>query len=527
MAIEWRFLDTGRRSAAENMALDEVLLECRSNGSAPNTIRLLRFNRPAVLVGYHQDVGHEVRLDYVRKRGMEINRRLTGGGAIYFDRSSLGWEVIASKSPTFFRHEEFFRAMCEGPVRALKSLGIQATFRPKNDIEVNGRKISGTGGTDRDNAFLFQGTLLVDFDVEEMIRALRIPIVKLKDKELRSAKERVTCVKWELGYLPSYAAIKEALKSGFEQAFKIELAEGYLTPHEEKLLGESLPRFQSDEWIFHVRRPLNEAVTVHAVDKKPGGLVRVSIALDVGTNLIKSILITGDFFVFPSKAIPDLEAALKFTRCDEESVRKIVQNFFVINRVHMPGITPDGIVDLILEAIDKVSYRSLGITPAETNHLYPITKDAKSVLDGGCDLLLLPYCAKLPSCEFRRIEGCEKCGGCSIGWAYEFSEAVGLKTFTIQNFEHLISTLRMMKERGAKGWIGCCCEAFYCKHRDEMEEVGLPGIVVDIEDQTCYDLGKMEEAYRGDFESQTRLKTGLLSKLLNRIERVNRKTRTR
>ena len=528
MKMEWRLLDTGHRSAAENMALDDALLECRSNGSAPNTIRLLRFDPPAVLVGYHQDVEHEVRLDYVRKRGIEVNRRLTGGGAIYFDGSSLGWEIIASKSSTFFHERErLFRIMCDGPVHALRTLGVQAAFRPRNDIEVNGRKISGTGGTDRDNAFLFQGTLLVDFDVEEMVRALRIPIVKLKDKELRSAKERVTCIKWELGYRPSYAVIKKALKRGFEQAFKIKLVEEGLTSLEKKLLKENLLRFQSDEWIFLDRRPLNEAAVVHAVDKKPGGLVRVSLALDTRANLIKNILITGDFFVSPPRAIFDLEAALKFTRCDEESVRRIVHNFFADNGIHMPGITPDDLVGLILEALDKASYRFFGITLAETNDFYPVTKDAKSVLDDGCDFLLLPYCAKLPSCKFRKIECCEKCGGCSIGHAYELAEAVGLKVMTIQNFEHLIATLRMMKEGDAKGWIGCCCEAFYCKHRGEMEEVGVPGIIMDIENQTCYDLGKVEEAYRGDFETQTQLKMELLSKLLNRIdERMNGRTKT-
>jgi len=98
-------------------------------------------------------------------------------------------------------------------------------------------------------------------------------------------------------------------------------------------------------------------------------------------------------------------------------------------------------------------------------------------------------------------------------------EAVGLKPVTVQNFEHLIEILKTMKERNAKGYIGCCCSAFYCKHRDELEEAGVPGIIVDIDDQTCYDLGKMKDAYNGDFEAQTQLKIELLSKVLNQISR--------
>jgi len=514
---KWRLLDTGIRSAAENMALDDVVLGCRSDNLIPNTIRFLRFNPPAVLVGYHQDIEHEVRLDYVTRNKIDVSRRLTGGGAIYFDKTSLGWEIIASRDSIGCHHgmEELFKVMCEGPVHALNMLGIRAAFRSKNDIEVNGRKISGTGGVERDNAFLFQGTLLVDFDIETMIRALRIPIVKLKDKELRSAKERVTCIKWEVGYQPSYRAIKQALEKGFERAFAIQLIKGPLTANEEKLLRERLPFFQSDEWIFLDRRPLNEAAVVQSLDKLPGGLVRVCLALDRGAHYIKSILITGDFFTFPPRAILDLEAALKFAPCNEKSIRSIIYNFFATNEAEMPGISPEDLVNLVLEAVDKVSYERFGISLVEANHLYPVTSHAKRVLGGSCDYILLPYCAKPPSCEYRKKDSCAKCGGCSVGEVYQLAEAAGLKPVTIRNFEHLMETLETMKKVHANGYIGCCCTAFYCKHRDELEQAGLPAIIVDIDDLTCYDLGQMEDAYHGRFEAQTQLKVELLSKLLN------------
>ncbi len=517
----WRLLDTGKRAAAENMALDDVILRCRSDNLIPNTIRFLQFNPPAVLVGYHQDVEHEVRLDYVKKNGIDVNRRVTGGGAIHFDGSSLGWEVIASKDsmPRYGSLEELFGIMCEGPVHALRALGLQAAFRPKNDIEIGGRKISGTGGVEWNDAFLFQGTLLVDFDVETMIRVLRIPIVKLKDKELKSAKERVTCIKWELDRLPSYRKIKDAFKEGFEQAFGIKLVEGPLTVVEKKLLKEKLPAFQSDDWIFLDRRPLNEAAVVQAIDKRPGGLIRVSLALDRKANCIKSVLITGDFFTFPSRAILDLEAALKFTSCSEDSIRSIVNEFFTKRNIRIPGVTANDLSNLILEAADKASYENFGIGLGDIDYVYPVTRYAKHVLGGACDYILLPYCAKPSSCKYRKIEGCAKCEGCSFGEVYGLAEAVGLKPVTIQNFKHLMETLKVMRERRAEGYIGCCCNAFYCKHRDDLEEAQVPGIIVDIDDRTCYDLGKMEDAYKGNFEARTQLKTELLYKLLSRVKR--------
>ncbi|MHA1581020.1 MAG: lipoate--protein ligase family protein [Candidatus Baldrarchaeia archaeon] len=222
-------------------------------------------------------------------------------GQIYFDETSIGWEIIAFKDsiPPYNSIEELFEIMCRGAVKTLRKLGVNASFRPKNDIEVNGRKISGTGGTERENAILFQGTLLVDFDVETMIKSLRIPIVKLKDKELNTVKERVTCLKWELNRDISYEEVKNALKEGFEEAFEIELEEEGFTTHK-KYLRERLEYFRSDEWIFLDRGVPKETALVHSITKKLGGVIRVSIALDKDVRVIKSVLITGDFFCFPS-----------------------------------------------------------------------------------------------------------------------------------------------------------------------------------------------------------------------------------
>ena len=85
-------------------------------------------------------------------------------------------------------------------------LGVDAQFRPRNDIEVDGRKISGTGGAFDGDALMYQGTLLIQFDVEKMLRVLRIPAEKLSDKAIASARERVANLADLLGEAPSAAA---------------------------------------------------------------------------------------------------------------------------------------------------------------------------------------------------------------------------------------------------------------------------------------------------------------------------------
>jgi len=176
------------------MCLNQIIMEMKGEIRSQNTLRFLQFKPRTVLVGYHQSVREEIRIDYCRQNSIDINRRITGGGALYFDENQLGWEIYADKSffglslPT----QPLFERLCAPTVTALKRLGLpDAAFRPRNDIEVNGRKISGTGGAESGAAFMFQGTLLVDFDVDTMLRALRIPTEKLKDKEIDSIRQRV------------------------------------------------------------------------------------------------------------------------------------------------------------------------------------------------------------------------------------------------------------------------------------------------------------------------------------------------
>lgn len=510
----WRLLDTGARSAAENMALDEVLLELKAQERIPNTLRFLRFSNPSVLVGHHQSVEEEVRLDYCREKGIEINRRLTGGGALYWGKAELGWEIyISQKDPRIpSRVEDLYRKMGEASANGLQRLGLRAHFRPRNDVEVGGRKISGTGGTELSGAILFQGTILVDFDVDEMLRALRIPTEKLQDKEIQSVKERVTCLKWELGRRPPLPVIEEALIKGFGESFGVRFTPDLLTPEEECLLKEKLPHYSSSDYIFKVRGGLPRRKTLASVLKAPGGLIRVSIAIDTKTQVINQILIAGDFFAYPKRAVFDLESLLKNSKATPSNIERTIRDFFSTEKPQIPGVKEDHFIQALEEALQKTDLLPFGFDESETHHLFPVLKSFKEVKRP--DVLLLPYCAKEVDCSYRYQRGCDGCGRCSIGEAVEMARSFGMDPITIQNYEDLEATLRKIKHSGASGFIGSCCEPFYGKHRPDFERIGLPGILVDVERSTCYDLNKENEAHLGTFENQTHLNLPLLQRVL-------------
>ncbi len=144
-------------------------------------------------MGYNQDVDLEIRTDYCESNSIDINRRITGGGAILFQESALGWEIFANPGdPPFPKSfQAILEIICTVAASSLSRFRIPARFRPRNDIEVDGRKISGTGGASISNGFMFQGTVLVINEIEHFLKALRVPVEKLKKREIKSLMERM------------------------------------------------------------------------------------------------------------------------------------------------------------------------------------------------------------------------------------------------------------------------------------------------------------------------------------------------
>lgn len=515
----WRLLDTPPMTAAENMAMDEALLELKGQGRSPDTIRFLQFSPRAVLVGFHQSVEEEIRIDYCRESRIDVNRRITGGGAIFFDENQLGWEVFCDKSyfNTPVPNMRLFRTLCDPVVKALAMLKIDAGFRPRNDIEVNGRKISGTGGTESEEAFMFQGTMLVDFDVDTMLRALRIPVEKLKAKEIDSVKDRVTCLKWELGYVPALADIKQAVRLGFEQGLGIRLEPGGLTREETTRFQEKLAHFKAPQWIGGVHPRFQKREAVQATYKASAGMVRFTLVVNLPQKRLKDIYITGDFLSFPVSALYDLESELRGSPLDRDGLHGIIRNYFDKGRILIPEFSFDDFIKPLDMCLEKIAISDYGIPLEHCNLISVANGSFGQVIKKKPAVLLLPYCAKLTDCNLRYEKGCNLCRKepCSIGPAWTMGQDRKMKVISIVSFEDLWDELMQMKKEGVDSYIGCCCQPFFAKHVDDFTKSGLPGILLDIDNTTCYDLDQAREAYAGKFESQTRVNLELLQVVMD------------
>jgi lipoate-protein ligase A len=506
-------------TAAENMAMDETLLELKGLGRTPNTIRFLQFSPRAVLVGFHQAVGEEIRAGYCRTNRIDINRRITGGGAIFFDENQLGWEVFCDKSffNTDIPNAHLFKTLCHPVVTALTLLNIEAEFRPRNDIEVNGRKISGTGGTEADDAFMFQGTMLVDFDVNTMLRALRIPVEKLKAKEIDSVRDRVTCLKWELGHVPTLTTIKQAITFGFEKHLHIKLEPGGLTDEERDRFEKKLPHFRSGRWVDAIKPRFQKRESVQASYKATTGMVRFTLVVNLPQRRLKDIYITGDFLSFPGRALYDLETELRGAPLDRSHLHDTIRNYFDQARISIPGLSVEDFLKPLDQCFEKIEISKFGLPLAHCNLISVANGSFEEVIRRQPSVLLLPYCAKRTGCDLRYEKGCRVCGeaGCSIGPAWTMARSRKMKVVSIVSFEDLWEALVHMKADGVSAYIGCCCQPFFAKHVDDFKKADLPGILLDIDNTTCYDLDQAKAAYAGKFDSQTQVNLDLLQRVLN------------
>lgn len=311
---EFRVIDTGLRGGRENISFDQAMIDAHVAGDIPDTIRFLRFPK-TVLIGRHQALSNEIRTDYCEENDIGIVRRITGGGAIYFDEGQLGWELVFSrKTLGISTLPELTQAICEAAAMGLSKLGIEAAFRPRNDIEVDGRKLCGTGGFFDGDTLFYQGTLLIKMDPSIMVKALKVPEAKLAKRDLDSAEQRVVTLDELLdGDVPDLATIQQAMLEGFAERLEITPVPGDITDDEEAAAITSYDEeIGTDDFVYEIDNPGVGENILQASHTCPGGTVCAFVRLE-GPNQdrLREVLITGDFFVTPPRTILDLEASLR------------------------------------------------------------------------------------------------------------------------------------------------------------------------------------------------------------------------
>jgi lipoate-protein ligase A len=347
----FRVIDTGLRSGRAQIAFDQAMIDAHKAGEIPDSIRFLRFP-PTALIGRHQALSHEVRVDYCKTRGVGTARRVTGGGAIYFDEGQLGWSLVFDRGTLSIASlADLAREICEAAAAGLRRLGVDARYRPRNDIEVAGRKISGTGGFFDGDTLFYQGTVLIDLDPARMLAALNVPEAKLAKRALDSAAQRVVTLKELLGSVPDLATVKSALLEGFAERLDIAPVEGEISAREEALAAVHFDEeIGTEAFVASIDDPGASADVRAASHSGAGGTITAYLRLEGprGTRL-REVLITGDFFVTPPRVVYDLESALRGVEAAD--ARATVERFFQQAQVGLLSVAPGDFASAIESAV--------------------------------------------------------------------------------------------------------------------------------------------------------------------------------
>ena len=249
-------------NAFENMAIDEAILKARIENLVPNTLRLYRWKPSAVSIGRFQEIEKEVQLDNCREYGVDVVRRMTGGGTVYHDATDeITYSLIARKKDLMTDDiTELYARIYSGLAAAIETLGIRADFNAGNtkacpNLTVNGRKISGSAQVHKSGVVLQHGTLLLRVNLERMFTLLRVPWAKTLSQVVDVAKKKITSVETEIGKNISTEEAGRALANGFEKALGVRFKNGKLAVVEfENSKNLCLQKYSTDAWNFHGKK---------------------------------------------------------------------------------------------------------------------------------------------------------------------------------------------------------------------------------------------------------------------------------
>ena len=315
-----------------NLAIEEYLLNTMD--VEKDSFLLFYINEPSIIIGKNQNTTEEINTDYVDSNGIHVVRRLSGGGAVYHDLGNLNYSFITMDDGNSFRN---FRKFTEPVVKALQSLGVNAELSGRNDLMVEGRKISGNAQFSTRGRMFSHGTLMFDTEIDAVVSALKVSKEKIESKGIKSIRSRVANISEYLREPMSIMDFRSAiLHSIFEGEEKVQYWE--LTDQDwENIHALSKKRYGNWDWNYGKSPKFN---VKHSHRYPVGG---IDVRLQVEKGLIKDAHIYGDFFGVGD--VSEIEDAITGVKYERASLEDAISDFDI--PTYLGGITKDEFLKLI------------------------------------------------------------------------------------------------------------------------------------------------------------------------------------
>lgn len=260
---------------------------------------------PTVIFGRNQLIENEVNLEFVRENNIQYYRRKSGGGCVFADFSNIMFSFITPH----FNKDFVFDSYLTRVVNILKSLGLNAEFSGRNDILVDGLKVSGNAFYQVNNRSVVHGTMLFDTDMSMLVRSITPSNEKLISKGIDSVRKRVTNLKEHLSI---------DIET-FKQTMKDHIADSQITLTEEDIKGiEAIEATYLTEEFIYGKNPKYTVITKGRV---PAGTLEV--AFELKNNIIKGVNILGDYFVLGD--IEEITTRLKEVAFTKQAIETALQ----------------------------------------------------------------------------------------------------------------------------------------------------------------------------------------------------------
>jgi lipoate-protein ligase A len=314
-----------------NFAVEEYFVE---NYNEP--VFILWKNNPNVMVGRNQNTYAEVNEEFCKKNNIDIVRRLSGGGAVYSSPENFQYTLILDKND----HQQVsFKSLARPLIAFLDTLDIHAEFTGRNDILIEGKKVSGNAQYHNKNILLHHGTILFDVDIDQLTKSLTPDLTKLTAKGIKSIKSRITTIKERLAEEMTVDEFIEKFMDYQLNSSKDNYTKSLSSEEKEEILKIKEKRW--DQWAWNYGK--NPKFSNMKKKKFDSGLVEINYEVESGA--ISKMKIYGDFFGdLPVDSLAKEIVGVEFNKND---IRKRVESLNINDYIN--GINSKEFINLLLE----------------------------------------------------------------------------------------------------------------------------------------------------------------------------------